>query len=271
MYDLLGDNTGGLLPLPVRQSTGVSSERSAELHRRDDEAEDGRSEDDPLSSGRGARRKSTSGGDSVSVVGLSSHHVECARQVMELLRRGRERRRVRSTEMNASSSRSHTIVQLTISRTTPVETPSICNDSAEPNRSENSGTSHSSDDYGVGGVGDGTIAEATGRSQSSSTSLNSYIDGTGLSERYSPLEVMTCAKLSLVDLAGSEKGGGAACRGCAEGEGQERERSKINSSLSALSNCISCLGETGRTHVPFRDNPLTRWVSSKMCLLRCRA
>lgn len=67
--------------------------------------------------------------------------------------------------------------------------------------------------------------------------------------------VTTRAKLSLVDLAGSEKGAGSTV-----GSTQERERSRINSSLSALSNCISCLGDARRTHVPFRDNPLTRWA-----------
>ena len=70
--------------------------------------------------------------------------------------------------------------------------------------------------------------------------------------------VTTRAKLSLVDLAGSEKGEGSAV-----GSAQERERSRINSSLSALSNCISCLGDARRTHVPFRDNPLTRWAPNE--------
>ncbi|CAM9946051.1 unnamed protein product [Scytosiphon promiscuus] len=63
----------------------------------------------------------------------------------------------------------------------------------------------------------------------------------------------TRAKLSLVDLAGSERGTAVECR-----EARERERSRINTSLSALSNCISCLGEARRRHVPFRDSPLTR-------------
>lgn len=73
-----------------------------------------------------------------------------------------------------------------------------------------------------------------------------------------PIEesVTTRAKLSLVDLAGSEKGGS---RSLGE-DGQERERSRINSSLSALSNCICRLGEAGRRHVPFRDSALTRQV-----------
>lgn len=79
----------------------------------------------------------------------------------------------------------------------------------------------------------------------------------------------TCATLSLVDLAGSEKGragggreaqkGGSPPQVSGEGRAaQEKERLQINASLSALSNCISCLGEAQRTHVPFRDNPLTR-------------
>ena len=48
--------------------------------------------------------------------------------------------------------------------------------------------------------------------------------------------------------------------GSIAGSTPERQRSRINSSPSALSNCVSCLGDARRTHVPFRDNPLTRWA-----------
>lgn len=261
MYDLLADHADDLRPLPVRQSTGLSRERNVELKHADDDSDHKKSDDDPLSSGRGGSRKSLSGENSVSVVGLSSHPVECPREVLELLSHGQQLRRVRSTAMNASSSRSHTIVQFTVSRTIPLETPSVRDHQVEPNPSENNDISHSCDR--LDSVGDGS-------SQSNSASLNSFIGGNRLSGRCTPREVMkTRARLCLVDLAGSEKGGRAACRGSVEGEGQERERLKINSSLSALSNCISCLGETGRTHVPFRDNPLTRWVSTRAFLLCC--
>lgn len=149
--------------------------------------------------------------------------------------------------MNANSSRSHSIVQFTITNT---------RSTAATTRRSTVGNEHS-EPTELGGYNDHKVAFA-----------GSAADGTGdhvTGDCRTPDEgtVTTRAKLSLVDLAGSEKGGGRGFEGrpppppSEDGE-QERERSKINTSLSALSNCISGLGEESRTHVPFRDNPLTR-------------
>eukprot|EP00698_Gefionella_okellyi_P022699 TRINITY_DN7554_c0_g1_i1.p1 TRINITY_DN7554_c0_g1~~TRINITY_DN7554_c0_g1_i1.p1 ORF type:complete len:1164 (-),score=249.02 TRINITY_DN7554_c0_g1_i1:63-3554(-) len=58
--------------------------------------------------------------------------------------------------------------------------------------------------------------------------------------------------LNMADLAGSEKIGKTG----AKGETLE-EAKKINSSLSALGNCIHALTERGRAHIPYRDSKLT--------------
>ncbi|CAM9456476.1 unnamed protein product, partial [Ectocarpus fasciculatus] len=258
------------------------------------------------------------------VVGLSVHPVGNAEQVMELLRRGDRNRRVRSTEMNTHSSRSHTIVQFTITstRSTPV-----AGEVAAPRLS--SGRDNS--EVGVVAAADEPQATRDQRRAASqhpgevniednvraSANLNRHDSnsphgsrsgsdgGTGvmMTPRNSPEKgfgnavVTTRAKLSLVDLAGSEKGGagtetgvaghnetrgsqsqrGPQLQGGAGTQGvssqpqvesswkaQERERSRINSSLSALSNCIACLGEARRTHVPFRDSPLTRLLEDSL-------
>lgn len=150
--------------------------------------------------------------------------------------------------MNVNSSRSHSIVQFTITNTRRAAATScrstVGNEHSEPTE--------------PGGDNDNKV-----------TFAGSAAGGTGdhvTGDCCTPDEgtVTTRAKLSLVDLAGSEKGGGRGVEGrppppSEDGE-QERERSKINISLSALSNCISGLGEESRTHVPFRDNPLTRYA-----------
>lgn len=127
-------------------------------------------------------------------------------------------------KMNENSSRSHSIVEFTISSTNYKSRQSGGDDIRTRDRTTVDGE-------------DGGNHDAAGNVEGGS-------DGDA---------VPTRARLSLVDLAGSEKG-----RGLHPKQGQEWERSRINSSLSALSNCIACLGEAGRIHVPFRDSPLTR-------------
>ncbi len=131
--------------------------------------------------------------------------------------------------------------------------------SAQKNRREHPADgnyeSRNDGDGGDGGIGGGKRCELASFRSTGNNGCDSGV-------------VTTRAKLSLVDLAGSEKGRGWGGREAQKdgspsqvGEGraaQERERLQINASLSALSNCISCLGEAQRTHVPFRDNPLTR-------------
>ena len=72
--------------------------------------------------------------------------------------------------------------------------------------------------------------------------------------------VLRRAKLNMVDLAGSEKFG----EGARENDSMAKELMTINSSLSALGNCISALGEKGRRHIPYRDSTLTRLLQDSL-------
>jgi kinesin family protein 3/17 len=60
-------------------------------------------------------------------------------------------------------------------------------------------------------------------------------------------------KLNLVDLAGSEKQKKTGATGQ-----RFKEATKINLSLSALMNVITCLVDGKSTHIPYRDSKLTR-------------
>lgn len=66
------------------------------------------------------------------------------------------------------------------------------------------------------------------------------------------LPVVRRSVLTFVDLAGSEKWRPA------QSNDATRELTNINTSLSALANCISAIVEPGRKHIPFRDSVLTR-------------
>lgn len=76
--------SGGTMRVDTEQTDVVGSERTGEVSMRR----------------RKGGRISSHGGD-VSVIGLSLHTVDTAEQTMELLRRGRRNRRVRSTQVSA--------------------------------------------------------------------------------------------------------------------------------------------------------------------------
>lgn len=78
-------------------------------------------------------------------------------------------------------------------------------------------------------------------------------------------------KLNMVDLAGSEKQKKTGTTGI-----RLKEASKINLSLSALMNLITCLVDKSQgkaTHIPYRDSKLTRLLqdslggSAKTCMI----
>lgn len=133
--------------------------------------------------------------------------------------------------MNVNSSRSHCIVQFTVSITT---TKYI--------RETFSGT-------GKPGTPDLTrLPSKSDREPDPGSETPTSDPETAMTTR---------ATLSLVDLAGSERGS----IDSGDMGAEELERKRINASLSALSNCIFRLGESGRTHIPYRDSCLTRSVS----------
>ncbi|XP_071954651.1 kinesin-II 95 kDa subunit-like [Antedon mediterranea] len=66
-------------------------------------------------------------------------------------------------------------------------------------------------------------------------------------------------KLNLVDLAGSERQGKTGATGV-----RLKEATKINLSLSALSNVISALVDGRSSHIPYRDSKLTRLLQDSL-------
>ncbi|XP_033118562.1 kinesin-II 95 kDa subunit-like [Anneissia japonica] len=66
-------------------------------------------------------------------------------------------------------------------------------------------------------------------------------------------------KLNLVDLAGSERQGKTGAAGV-----RLKEATKINLSLSALSNVISALVDGKSSHIPYRDSKLTRLLQDSL-------
>ncbi|XP_076450094.1 kinesin-like protein KIF3B [Babylonia areolata] len=66
-------------------------------------------------------------------------------------------------------------------------------------------------------------------------------------------------KLNMVDLAGSERQSKTGATG-----DRLKEATKINLSLSALSNVISALVDSKTTHIPYRDSKLTRLLQDSL-------
>lgn len=68
------------------------------------------------SSGKGGLMLREDSNQSVSVAGLSSHHPQNVGQVMDMIVQGNERRTMSPTEANATSSRSHAVLQINIAQ-----------------------------------------------------------------------------------------------------------------------------------------------------------
>ncbi|CAG8187756.1 unnamed protein product [Penicillium olsonii] len=68
------------------------------------------------SSGKGGLMLREDSQQSVSVAGLSSHHPHNVAQVMDMIMQGNERRTMSPTEANATSSRSHAVLQINIAQ-----------------------------------------------------------------------------------------------------------------------------------------------------------
>ena len=165
-------------------------------------------------------------GGRVYVEGLSRSKISSSSDLMSILTRGDTNRSTAETNMNATSSRSH--AALIVSILMP-ETP--------------------------------LAATATKGALSTSLSSSSYSSSAAVATA-----TATAAKLSwrestlvLVDLAGSERATASSGKQYMRLE----EAKAINLSLSALGNCMSALSE-GRKHVPYRDSRLTRLLQGSL-------
>ncbi|GKT36021.1 Kinesin-like protein like protein [Aduncisulcus paluster] len=162
------------------------------------------------------------------VGGATTVRLENLSQAVSVVNVGLKNRAVAPTLMNATSSRSHTLLTISVrqeggkplddSYTHPIDSSSYM---ASPPLSLLSGA------HSPGPVEDGVIMEGGVRA----------------------IE----AKLVLVDLAGSERVKKS------KSNGQRLEEARcINQSLSALGNVINALIIKGSTHVPYRDSKLTK-------------
>ena len=174
----------------------------------------------------------------VFAAGLSEYRVACVSDVMALLQKGARQRKVRETEYNEVSSRSHALLQ-------------VCE-----------AVSLSCWRWVCDTVCGGAVRRWC-----------CFVNVVGLRvaqltvsmEIRKPGERRTVrrkAKLNLVDLAGSEKWDTSGA--VTIGADRQRELTSINKSLSALGNCISALTEDKRIHIPYRDSLLTRLLQDSL-------
>jgi kinesin family protein 5 len=165
--------------------------------------------------------------ESVFVEGLLESYAASERDIFALLARGEANRHVSATDMNAHSSRSHTLLMLTVQQR-------AADGSVRVGRLNFAGANLPMTRVLCGLLWD---LQCEGLRNQFSFKLKIYL---------------LCIAVFIPDLAGSEK----VKKTSASGKGLE-EAKKINQSLSALGNCIMALTEADRGHVPFRDSKLT--------------
>jgi kinesin family protein 3/17 len=128
--------------------------------------------------------------------------------------------------MNATSSRSHTVLTINIEQrvTTDVQA-------------------------GAGGTAPNTPSPRSHSSGNSST----------VSRKPAQYTKTLRSKLLMVDLAGSERVRRTVSKGA-----RLSEAKSINTSLSALGNVIAALAEANVSHIPYRDSKLTRLLQDSL-------
>ena len=195
--------------------------------------------------------------EGVVVRGLKEEIVQCPSDVFALLDIGDSKRKVGSTSMNKTSSRSHSLFRIILeSRVSRGTAASATPNSAIRNSSNVPGLVPSSNSSVMSSDSDSV---ATGRS-SITQSLGTAVRG--------PVRI---SSLSLVDLAGSESAKNTGAVGTRQKEGQY-----INKSLLTLGHVIHKLSEIStrekkaagltrvKDHIPYRDSKLTRLLQSSL-------
>ncbi|KAL7521682.1 hypothetical protein ACHAWX_006356 [Stephanocyclus meneghinianus] len=192
--------------------------------------------------------------EGVQVRGLREEIVTCPQDVYSLLDVGDARRKVGSTGMNSSSSRSHSVFRLVLESRAYSSRGSIHKGSSNgvpPSLAPSSNSSVASDADSI----------ASGRS-SVTQSLGTTVKG--------PVRI---SSLSLVDLAGSESVKATGSTGVRQKEGQY-----INKSLLTLGHVVHKLSEVSaraekgsnsllippKEHIPYRDSKLTRLLQPSL-------
>ena len=157
------------------------------------------------------------------VIVLSPDHV------LELIKSGEEQRHFGSTNMNARSSRSHTLFRMVLESRSVAASPAA--DAVATEDASGSETESVVSSTGIVGEWDGSVSKGSVR----------------------------VSTLNLIDLAGSERVSKTGAQGI-----RLKEGSMINKSLLTLGTVIYKLSEGGRGHIPFRDSKLTRLLSSSL-------
>ncbi|GAA5979174.1 hypothetical protein JCM11641_008450 [Rhodosporidiobolus odoratus] len=199
--------------------------------------------------------------------GLREVKVSSAQEVMDLLADGSTLRQTGSTSMNSQSSRSHAIFSLSLSvrkwtgsepaPSSPASSPKsprVTNRYSQLPRSpaENGRSTPTMDR-----PGSRTGLRPPSQLGRPSSPLPQEEPTSNGADSWSVLT----SKFHFVDLAGSER----LKRTAAAGE-RAHEGIAINSSLTALGNVISALGDPSKkaTHVPYRDSRLTRLLQDSL-------
>jgi centromeric protein E len=181
--------------------------------------------------------------EGVQIRGLREEIVTCPSDVFSLLDLGDARRKVGSTGMNSSSSRSHSVFRLVL------ESRVSSSKSSGPFASSNSSVASDAD-------------SVTSGKSSVTQSLGTAVKG--------PVRI---SSLSLVDLAGSESVKATGSIGVRQKEGQY-----INKSLLTLGHVVHKLSEMSaraekesntmmpppKEHIPYRDSKLTRLLQPSL-------
>ncbi|EGG21371.1 kinesin-7 [Cavenderia fasciculata] len=161
----------------------------------------------------------------VYVAGLKEEMVDSPDQILALLAQGEEKRHIGSTNMNETSSRSHTIFRMYIE--------------------SNEGSTETN--------GSGSGNTAVGRASTSSINTNNKRTLKSSKSNSSSSTTTYISVLTLVDLAGSERQSQTGAEGV-----RLKEGTHINKSLMALSNVISKLSDSSLNN----NNNLTTTINN---------
>ncbi|CAE7270567.1 kif4, partial [Symbiodinium sp. KB8] len=168
------------------------------------------------------------------VRGLTHVPLDSLEALARVLKLGASRRTTASTQMNATSSRSHAIFSMRLEQT-PI--------GAEDDGSV--GAPHTE----AGGAAAAAAAGAPAAGSDAEDAAPALMEATG---------VKRVSVFRLVDLAGSER----SKKTKAEGD-RLREANNINQSLVTLGRCITALASRAK-HVPFRQSKLTQLLSNSL-------
>ena len=167
------------------------------------------------------------------VEGLQEFAVRNYHEAEALINLGLENRAIAPTLMNATSSRSHTVLTINIEQRLPTE--------ALPQTPKSN-------------------SSAGGSSFSSRSNSSVNLASMGNNPRKGAQYTKTLrSKLLMVDLAGSERVRRTVSKGA-----RLSEAKSINTSLSALGNVIAALAEANVGHIPYRDSKLTRLLQDSL-------